>query len=138
MLFKNCWNIIKSEVMRVIDQFYHINQHYVIQYLNQALVVLIPKKPNAERITEFWPISLIHSFAKLLSKLMANRLALELKNLISRNKNAFTKRRCIHENFLFVQQMIKELHNKKTPTFSLNCTYLMPSTQLIGASSSKY
>jgi hypothetical protein len=60
--------------------------------LNQALVVLIPKKPNANKITEFRPISLIHLFAKLISKILANRLAPELKKMISYSQNAFIKK----------------------------------------------
>jgi hypothetical protein len=60
--------------------------------LNQALIVLIPKKPNAEKIIEFRPINLIHSFSKLISKILANRLAPKLNKLISYNQNAFIKK----------------------------------------------
>jgi hypothetical protein len=67
------------------------------------------------RVTDFRPISLIHSFAKILSKLMANRLAPELNNLIDYNQNAFIKKRSIHDNFMLVSQMVKELHRKKIP-----------------------
>jgi hypothetical protein len=79
------------------------------------MVVLIPKKAQPENITDFRPISLIHSFAKLFSKLLVNRLAPELKKLISHSQNAFIKKRCIHDNFMFVHQMVKELHRKKVP-----------------------
>jgi hypothetical protein len=78
-------------------------------------VVLIPKKPNAEKINDLRPISLIHSFAKLISKMLANRLAPELGRLISYNQNAFIKQRCLHDNFVFVQQVIRDLHKKKIP-----------------------
>jgi hypothetical protein len=61
-------------------------------FLNQALVVLIPKKHNAEKITEFRPISLIHSFAKLISKILAKRLTPELKKILSYSQNAFIKK----------------------------------------------
>jgi hypothetical protein len=37
------------------------------------------------RVIDFRQISLIHSFAKILSKPIANRLAPELKNLIDYN-----------------------------------------------------
>jgi hypothetical protein len=83
--------------------------------LNQALVVLIPKKPNAERISDFMPISLIHSIANLVSKLLANRLAPEMNKIIFYNQNAFIKKRCIHDDFMFVQQVIKDLQAKKVP-----------------------
>jgi hypothetical protein len=70
--------------MCVNNQFFSLN-HQGLHYLNQALVVLIQKKPNATRVSGFRPISLIHSFAKLLSKLLAQRLAPELKCLIAYN-----------------------------------------------------
>jgi hypothetical protein len=72
--FRQCWNTIKTDCMATIKQFYNRNQQG-LYFLNQALVVLIPKKPNAEKITEFRPINLIHSFSKLISKILANRLA---------------------------------------------------------------
>jgi hypothetical protein len=99
-----CWN---NENMNQQD----------LHFLNQATVVFIPKKSQPERVTDFTPISLIHSFAKLLFKMLANRLAPKLKNLISHSQNAFIKKRCIHYNFMFVHQMIKELHRKKCHPF---------------------
>lgn len=86
-----------------------------LHLLNQAYVVLIPKKANATRISYFHPISLIHTFAKLVSKVLANKLAPELPKMVSINQNAFIKKRCIHDNFMFVQQVIKDLHKKKVP-----------------------
>jgi hypothetical protein len=112
LFFKECWEIIKVEILAAVDQFFNLNQQG-LQFLNQALVVLLLKKPNAEGISDFRPISLIHSFAKLISKMMANRLAPELGNLVSCTQNAFIKKRSIHDNFMHVQQTIKELHKKK-------------------------
>lgn len=48
--------------------------------------------------------------------MLANRLAPELQKVVSINQNAFIKKRCIHDNFMFVQQVIKDLHKKKIPT----------------------
>jgi hypothetical protein len=98
--------------MDAISLFYVMNQQD-FRFLNQALVTLIPKKANVQKVTDFRPISLIHSFGKIISKLLANRLALELKNLISCNQSAFIKKRCLHDNFMFVHQVIKDLYNKK-------------------------
>ena len=55
----------------------------------------------------------MHSFAKLVTKIMANRLAPVLPNLVSPNQTAFVKGRRIHDNFMFVQQMVKCLHKNK-------------------------
>jgi hypothetical protein len=55
-------------------------------------VVLIPKKDNPRVVSDYRPISLTHSFAKIISKLLANRLAPELEKLISINQTTFIKK----------------------------------------------
>jgi len=57
--------------------------------------------------------------AKLISKLMANRLAGCLDQLISRAQSAFIKKRSIHDNFLYTQNLIKELYRAKYPALFL-------------------
>jgi hypothetical protein len=42
-------------------------------------------------------------------------VAPELSKVVSINQNAFIKKCCIYDNFLYVQQIIKDLH-KKIPT----------------------
>jgi hypothetical protein len=51
--------------------------------LNSANVVLLPKKEDAAYPADFRPISLMHSVAKILTKLLANRLAPLLPNMVS-------------------------------------------------------
>jgi hypothetical protein len=104
--------------MDAISLFYVMNQQD-FRFLNQALVILIPKKANTQKVTDFRPISLIHSFGKIIPKLLANRLAPKLKNLISCNQSTFIKKRYLHHNFMFVHQVIKDLYNKKVPALFL-------------------
>jgi hypothetical protein len=40
--------------------------------LNRALITLIPKNFDAEELGDYKPLSLLDSFAKLFSKLLAN------------------------------------------------------------------
>ena len=42
--------------------------------LNSAFITLQHKKEGADQPKDFRPISLVHSFAKLITKLLANRL----------------------------------------------------------------
>jgi hypothetical protein len=81
-----------------------------LQLLNTALLTLLPKKEDAVQVKDFRPISLIHSFAKLVTKLLANRLASKLNGMVSANQSAFIKGHCIHDNFVLVQQTAKFLH----------------------------
>jgi hypothetical protein len=86
---------------------------------NSAHICLIPKNSEAALISDFRPISLTHSIAKIISKVLANRLAPCLDQLVSRSQSAFIRKRSIHDNFLFTQNLIKELNRAKSPTLFL-------------------
>jgi hypothetical protein len=64
-------------------------------------------------VDDFSPISLTHSFAKIITKLLANRLEPKLDDLFSCNQTAFIKKMCIYDSFIYVQEVIKKLHKKK-------------------------
>jgi hypothetical protein len=97
--------------------FFLLNQQD-LQLLNQAPVVLIPKIGNPQRAGDYRSISLTHSFAKIMSKILANKLPPppQLDQLISINQTAFIKKRCIHDNFVYVKQVVIDLHKKRTPS----------------------
>jgi hypothetical protein len=69
--------------------------------LNNAYIVLLPKIPDASMPSDYRPITMIHSFGKLASKLLAARLAPKLPQIISPspNENAFIRARTIHDNY---------------------------------------
>jgi hypothetical protein len=81
--------------------------------LNRALITLIPKKPDADSVGDFRPISLVHSFSKLFSKILANRLRPRLPELVSTNQSAFVKGRSLHDNFILVRQVARKINLRK-------------------------
>jgi len=84
--YKSCWSIIKGDVLMALGA---IQQGHVFKFrlLNSAYITLLPKKVDVVEVKDFRPISLIHSFAKLVTKLMANRLAPLLPSLVSANQS---------------------------------------------------
>ena len=68
------------------------------ELLDSAYITLLSKKDGAEKVHDFRPISLVHSFAKLITKILANRLAGWLPNRVSHNQSAFIKGRFIQDN----------------------------------------
>jgi hypothetical protein len=115
LFFSSCWDTIKEDLIQATEHFFSFNQQG-LQFLNQAYIVLVPKIDCPQRITEYRPISLIHIFTKIISKLLANRLSPELQHLIANNQSTFIKKRCIHNCFMFVQHVVRMLHKNKTPT----------------------
>jgi hypothetical protein len=73
--------------------------------LNTTYITRLPKKEVAEQPKDFWSISLVHSFAKLVTKIMANRLVGRLNEMVSPIQSAFIKGRFIQDNFMLLQQM---------------------------------
>ena len=90
-----------------------------LEMLNSAYITLLPKKEEATTIRDFRPISLVHSFAKLITKILANRLAGRLDAMVSPNQSAFIKGRFIQDNFMLVQQTARFLHQQKQPRILL-------------------
>ena len=97
--FKSCWDIIKADLVAVVNQFSTLHTAN-LHWLNSANIALIPKKEGAEEITDFRPISLIHAVAKIISKLMATRLAPLMNDVVPHAQSAFIKKRSIHDNSL--------------------------------------
>lgn len=112
--FKACWEIIKEDIMVALHTLFTLNSQ-AFDRLNSANIVLLPKKSDATRVTDFRPISLIHSIAKIFSKLLANMLSHRLNSLVSNCQSAFIKKRSIHDNFLYIQGAVRKLHKLKLP-----------------------
>jgi hypothetical protein len=92
--YKACWNIIKLDLLAAFQCIYCQTVGPMIK-LNGAMISLIPKMLAPEMPSEFRPISLIHSFAKLVTKVLAMRLSHHINTLISNSQSVFIKKRCI-------------------------------------------
>ena len=112
------WTTIKADFVDAFNKLYNLNG-CGFQRLNEVLITLLPKKPDATTLADFRPISLIHLFAKLFAKVLSLRLAPRLGDMVSTNQSAFIVGRCIHDNFLLVQQTTRHLHNLKQPRVML-------------------
>jgi hypothetical protein len=90
--YKHCWHIIKDDVLSAFEAV-HAHHCGALEQLNGARVVLIPKVEVSTEPKDFRPISLVHSFAKLLTKVLALRLSAYIDRLISSAQSAFIKKR---------------------------------------------
>jgi hypothetical protein len=80
-------------------------------------MILLRKKDHPLEIGDYWPISLIHSFGKLVTKCLAKRLAPMLDDLVMKNQSAFIRGRRIHDNFR--QLACKAIDARRTPAVLL-------------------
>ncbi|WVZ85281.1 hypothetical protein U9M48_032228 [Paspalum notatum var. saurae] len=110
--YKATWHTIKPDVMAALDAF-HRGNGCGFGTLNNGLIVLLPKKLGASAPSDFKPIAMVHSFGKLVSKLLAVRLAAHLPGLVSCNQTAFVRGRVLHDSYKFVQAAAAHFRKKK-------------------------
>jgi hypothetical protein len=115
---RSTWSIIQVDLMEAFDAFWRLDTQN-FHNINEALLVLLPKSPEASSLKNYRPISLIHLLGKLFSKVLSNRLAPKLASLIHPTHSAFIKGRCIQDNFKVVQAMTRMLHARKVPSLLL-------------------
>jgi hypothetical protein len=106
------WPIIHPDVMTTFNTLWHLDSRN-LRNINDARIVLQPKSAEVASVRYYHPISLIHIFGKLFSKVLANRLAQKLGELVQANQSAFIKGRLIQDNFKLVQLLAKLLHAQR-------------------------
>jgi hypothetical protein len=74
--------IIKQDIMTVVSAIWS-RKLMGFSALNTTFITLLLKKEVVEQPKDFRPISLVHSFVKLVTKTMANRLAGRLNEMVS-------------------------------------------------------
>ena len=94
--YQSFWDIIKDDIFRIFTAFYDNNLD--VSKFNLASICLIPKKEDALTVRNFRPISLINCSFKLITKLLADRLALVMDSLIDFSQTAYIKDRLILDN----------------------------------------
>jgi hypothetical protein len=116
--YSKCWETLKGDVVAAVLQLSQLRGD-TFNLFNTANIVLLSKKEQVERVGDYKPISLMHSVAKIFSKILANRLGPQIPEMVSSAQCAFVKKCCIHDNYILVQGIIKSLSSKKTPAMFL-------------------
>ncbi|KAK1695762.1 hypothetical protein QYE76_012459 [Lolium multiflorum] len=110
--YQRAWPIIKGDILAGLFKL-SVGDGRGFARLNRALVTLIPKKQDATEVKDYRPISLVHSFAKLFSKIMANRLRRRLGEVVSTNQSAFVRGRSLHDNLILVRQVARKINQQR-------------------------
>ncbi|XP_047942726.1 uncharacterized protein LOC125189497 [Salvia hispanica] len=107
LFFQACWEIIGADVVAAVLDFFAGSQ--IPRGIAATLIVLIPKKENPSKWAEFRPISLCNVMNKIISKLLASRLAPLLPLIIAPNQSGFIKGRLLSDNVLLAKELFHEI-----------------------------
>ncbi|XP_058741211.1 uncharacterized protein LOC131613570 [Vicia villosa] len=88
---KEFWEEIKQDFLRVLREFHEHGR--MVKGANSSFIVLITKKSNPSKISDYRPIALIGCIYKVISKVLANRLKKVIGVIISESQSAFLSNR---------------------------------------------
>ncbi|GJZ30757.1 RNA-directed DNA polymerase, eukaryota [Tanacetum coccineum] len=91
--FKKYWGFIGIDFFEAVEHFF--NNGAFAKGCNSSFIALIPKIMDAKLVTDFRPISLIGCVYKVVTKILANRLAMVISNIVSNIQSAFVSERQI-------------------------------------------
>src|ERR1044072_6799110 len=98
LFYQNFWHIIGDEVSSLCLRILH--GQLSPDFLNQTLLVLIPKTKRPDHANQFRPISLCNVIFKIITKTIATRLKLILPHIVDETQSAFVLDRLITDNAL--------------------------------------
>jgi hypothetical protein len=89
IFYQSFWNIVEYDVCNAVMEFF--TKGWILPNFNSNTLILIPKTENANTVEQFRPIALANFKFKIITKILADRLAPIMKTIILRSKEASFK-----------------------------------------------
>jgi hypothetical protein len=108
--FQTYCDIVHKDVENVVFELLTID--WILPNFNDNTIILIPKTSYVDPIEKFMLIALVNFKFKILSKILADRLATIFSNIISKEQRGFIKGRNIKDCIALTSEAINLLDNK--------------------------
>jgi ribonuclease HI len=108
--YQHFWEIVKHDVVNAVLQFF--TSSWILPGFNSNIIALLPKSPEASSIDQYRPIAMANFKFKIISKIIADRLASIMPTLISVEQKGFIHGRDIKDCLCTASEAINLLHNR--------------------------
>jgi hypothetical protein len=108
--YQSYWAIIHQDVVNDVLQFFISG--WIMPNYNSNTLILIAKTSNADSIDQFRPIALANFKFKIISKVLADRLANIMPTIISKKQRGFIQGRNIEDCICLASEAINLLNKK--------------------------
>nr|GEX42492.1 RNA-directed DNA polymerase, eukaryota [Tanacetum cinerariifolium] len=109
--FRRYWRFISSDFCSAVECFFESGSFP--KGSSSSFIDLIPKVIDAKFVTDFRPISLIGCVYKVVTKILANRLATVISDLFSDIQSAFVANRQILDGPFILNELLAWCKRKK-------------------------
>nr|GEV56851.1 RNA-directed DNA polymerase, eukaryota [Tanacetum cinerariifolium] len=110
-IIRKYWHIVGSDFCVAVEHFFDTG---VLQKgCNSSFIALIPKVSDAKFVTDFRPICLIGCVYKVITKVLAIRLATMNSDLVSETQSAFVANRQILEGPFILNEFLNWCKRKR-------------------------
>ena len=103
LFLKTYWDLFKDDVEEAVRNAF--DSYKIPKGANSSFITLIPKVANPIHIKDFRPISLIGMQYKIISKILANRLAKVVHKVIGHEQSAFISGRQILDGPMMLSEV---------------------------------
>nr|GEX60237.1 RNA-directed DNA polymerase, eukaryota [Tanacetum cinerariifolium] len=117
--FRKYWECIGPDFCAAVEHFFE--NGLFSKGCNSSFVALIPKVTDAEFVNDYRPISLIGSVYKVVTKIMANRLALVVADIVSDSQSAFVAKRQILDGPFILNEASILVNGSPSNEFQFHC-----------------
>lgn len=116
------WDLLKDEFMQSME--YSLENGSLTDQQATGVITLIPKKEqDRQQLSNWRPITLLNSDAKILSKALAKRIQSCIQEVVSEDQTGFIRGRRITSNLLNTQSIIDFADETSTPGIMLALDY---------------
>ncbi|KAL0456550.1 UNVERIFIED_CONTAM: hypothetical protein Slati_0994200 [Sesamum latifolium] len=117
--FKRAWNVVGNQVCLAVMDFFRSGR--LLRQLNHCIIALVPKSEHSPTVADYRPISCCNVIYKAITKIISDRLAPALVQLIDRSQAAFVGGRSITDNIFLAQEMVRQYTRKRiSPRCTIN------------------
>ncbi|XP_020680279.1 uncharacterized protein LOC110097948 [Dendrobium catenatum] len=107
--YKSTWNTIGKQLCKAVLTFFSTGS--MPKHAKATAIALIPKRPHAQDIADYRPISPCNNFYKIIAKILANRMKEVMPSIIHPSQSGFNKDRVISDNILLVAELLKDFNS---------------------------
>ncbi|GJX16600.1 RNA-directed DNA polymerase, eukaryota [Tanacetum coccineum] len=109
--FRKYWSLVGADFCDAVDYFFKSGTFP--RGCNSSFIALIPKVNDAKFVNDFRPISLIGCVYKVITKVLANRLATVISDLVSETQSAFVANRQILDGPFILNEVLNWCKRKR-------------------------